>query len=185
MKPDAMVRRVDHGPQGASGHRVAASERFERALRSEPDDASGDGSGRDGAPRHRNALQGGAPPLPAEALQTVRRALGVRACPAQDPAESDLLGGLLNDIAEGLRAAARMPGNRWRLRVRLDPALLAASELEMACAHRELSVVLRTASEAAYHRLAETLPALNRALSRQGRGDHAVALFWVGRQELQ
>lgn len=183
MKPGDLDRVRGDVPGAAPVDRSAAADRFERALRRGSEDDSGDDDEAQHQRGHADARERTA--LPPVVLQTVRRALEPELPDAGLPAGYALLDALLHDIAEGLRAGRRMPGDRWRLRVRLRPVLLESTELEIACMTGDLSVVLRTASELAYRRLAEALPALNAALKRQRVGENRATLFWVDAQELQ
>jgi Type III secretion protein (HpaP) len=171
--------------------RSAATQRFEDALRRDP---RGDGEGRQGegqrertaSPRGYDLLLAGSG-LPAAVLDTFRESLmrGLPALSDRDRDRDGVLDSLLQDIADGVRAGRTLPGDRWRVLVRLRAELLPATEVDVSCAQGLLVVTLRTADEDAYRAIVAALPRLNRALSdRLGSANEAV-VYLVPMQDLQ
>lgn len=169
-----------------SSERQPAAQRFEQALKHPPgDDQSGDGQdGEQHSPRRtaRAASQQIAALSP-NVMHWFRQSLD------QDLPDAERYGpvleALLQDIAGGVRAGRRLPGDRWRLTVRLRPEVLPLTEADIACVGGELSVALRTASENAYRALVEALPALNAALEQRQFGNPRTMVFLIGPEELQ
>lgn len=167
--------------------RQTDARRFEQEMRrrrSDTDDDGGrqedDGQPPPKAPRTHAAHH---PALSPNVLHWFRRSIqqGV----PDDGGESPVLEALLQDIADGVRAGRRFPGDRWRLTVRLRPEVLPVTEADIACVGGELSVALRTASEDAYRALVDALPLLNAALERRQFGNSRTMVFLIGPEELQ
>jgi hypothetical protein len=164
--------------QGETKQRPLASQYFEHALQQGThSESEGDGDGDGG-----EFFQLGSP-LPRNVMQIFHESLQ-RSFPDESPSEA-VLQSLLNDIADGMRAGRRIQGDRWRLAIRLREDLLKQTNLEIACNGGELSVVMRTADEHAYHCLVEALPELNAALERRDCGHRRASVFWINQEELQ
>lgn len=159
--------------------RPLASQYFQDALQygthGEFDDG---GDAEDAAHTSRSAL-----PLPRDAMHRFYESL--QGSLAGESASEGMLQALLRDIAVGVQAGRRIPGDRWRLEIRLREDLLTQTNLEVACNGGELSVVFRTADEDAYRCLVEALPELNAALERREWGHRRATVFWINPQELQ
>jgi len=180
-------------PPAALTHRSPAGQRFDDALGEapghgdpgrHPGDENGDSRGGDRGSSQQPGgrgfeLRDGA--LPPAVLQMVRASL------ARDPSDAlvgtDLPAQLLHDIADGVRAGRALPGDRWRMLVRLQSALLPSTEVEISCTGAQLSVVLRTADEDAYRKIVEALPRLNEALAER-RVDGGAVVFLVTPKDL-
>lgn len=188
-------------PPAALTHRSPAGQRFDDALGQAPghgdpgrhsgddnsDSRGGDHHDEPGGDRGSSQqpsgrcfeLRDGA--LPPAVLQMVRASL------ARDPSDAlvgtDLPAQLLHDIADGVRAGRALPGDRWRMLVRLQSALLPSTEVEISCTGAQLSVVLRTADEDAYRKIVEALPRLNEALAER-RVDGGAVVFLVTPKDL-
>ena len=91
---------------------------------------------------------------------------------------------LLVEVAQGLRAARRMPGDRWRMEFRIREALLSRTLLEIGCNGGCIDVALRTSSHASYRTLVEGLPQLDRVLRRTDPAANPVQVYLVGRSDL-
>lgn len=169
-----------------SGERQPAAQRFEQALKHPPgEDESGDEQ--DGE-RHspRKAAQATSQQIAAlspNVMHWFRQSLEHDLPDAQR--YGPVLEALLQDIAGGVRVGRRLPGDRWRLTVRLRPEVLPLTEADIACVGGELSVALRTASENAYRALVEALPSLNSALEQRQFGNPRTMVFLIGPEELQ
>jgi hypothetical protein len=159
--------------------RPLASQYFEHALKSGTHDGFDDGDDTEDAADTSHA----GVPLSRDVMHSFYESL--QRSLAQESAEQSMLEALLCDISDGVQAGRRIPGDRWRLVIRLREDLLIHTNLEVACNGGELSVVFRTADEAAYHVLVEALPDLNAALERRNWGHRRATVFWINLQELQ
>ncbi len=101
-----------------------------------------------------------------------------------DSTPESLIEALLRDIADGVRAGRSLPGQRWRLLLRLPTEVLPDTEVEISCAQDTLAVVLRTADQDAYRAIVDSLPRLNGCLRERLSGGEAV-VFLVCREDLQ
>lgn len=165
--------------QHEARQRPLASQYFEHALKHGENDGFGDGEDtEDAADTARSGI-----PLSRDVMQSFYESLQ-RSLP-EESASQGMLKALLCDISEGVQAGRRIPGDRWRLAIRLREDLLKQTNLEVACNGGELSVVFRTADEGAYHCLVEALPDLNAALERRDWGHRRATVFWINPQELQ
>jgi flagellar hook-length control protein FliK len=168
-----------------SGERQPAAQRFEDALKNRHGEQDGGGEqGRDEQPPRqpaRGALQ--QPAMPPNVMHWFRQSLDNDLPDASG--QSAVLDALLEDIAGGVRAGRRLPGDRWRLTVRLRPEVLPLTEADIACVGGELSVAMRTASEDAYRVLVDALPALNAALEQRQFGNPRTMVFLIGPEDLQ
>ena len=159
--------------------RPLASQYFEHALQHGPHDGSEDGDDvADAADTSRAGV-----PLSRDVMYSFHESL--QRSLLDESASTGMLQALLRDISDGVQAGRRIPGDRWRLTIRLREDLLKQTNLEVACNGGELSVVFRTADEDAYHCLVEALPDLNAALERRDWGHRRATVFWINPQELQ
>lgn len=164
-------------------------QRFERALQregqSEEGSAGGEGDGEGfgsaGGGQHRSTGTAFATGVPARALVPLQRSLAAQTL--RLPLGS-VLEELLAEIAQGLRAGRRLPGDRWRLEFRLRESLLSRTLLDIACTGGRFSVELRTSSQASYCTIVEGLPRLEQAMLQREISVGAVLVFLVGRDEL-
>lgn len=185
MRPvyDSLVRPVAALPH-RSGEQGNAAKRFDRAVH------TGEHSGGARADRpmggHAEELTAtrGEEEVSAGMLHLFQRAVE---SDLSDPRQfhREMLAGLLEDIAGALQVGRQMPGDRWRLLLRLRHDIMPQAELEIACTGGELSVVIRTTLEASYRCLVETVPQLNAELERRGLGPSCATVFWVGPVELR
>lgn len=169
-----------------SDERQPAEQRFEQALKHPPgDDGSGDGQeDEERSPRNQaRAASQQIAALSPNVMHWFRQSLDHDLPDAER--YGPVLEALLQDIAGGVRAGRRLPGDRWRLTVRLRPEVLPLTEADIACVGGELSVALRTASENAYRALVEALPSLNTALEQRQFGNPRTMVFLIGPEELQ
>lgn len=167
--------------------RPPAAQRFEQALERPRDDGgSGDQQDREGRSPRKTPLDLSEQMESARSpnvMHWFRQSLdhGLPDTERHGP----VLDALLQDIAGGVRVGRRLPGDRWRLTVRLRPEVLPLTEADIACVGGELSVALRTASENAYRALVEALPSLNAALEQRQFGNPRTMVFLIGPEELQ
>jgi hypothetical protein len=185
MRPvnDSLIGRVSAVPHW-KGDQGNAAKRFDRAVHSgERSDHATDDDRQYGRAEERTPAVGDEALSPG-LLHLFQRALK---SDLSDPRQfhGGLLAGLLDDIAGALQVGRQMPGDRWRLLLRLRDEIMPQAELEIACTGGELSVVIRTALETSYRRLAETVPQLNAELERRSLGPNCVTVFWVGPVELR
>ncbi|MBA2723604.1 MAG: flagellar hook-length control protein FliK [Methylibium sp.] len=168
-----------------SGERQPAAQRFEDALKNrQGDQGGGDEQGGDQQqPRQpaRAALE--QPAMSPNVMHWFRQSLEHDV--PDTSGHGPVLDALLEDIAGGVRAGRRLPGDRWRLTVRLRPEVLPLTEADIACVGGELSVAMRTASENAYRVLVDALPALNAALEKRQFGNPRTMVFLIGPEDLQ
>jgi hypothetical protein len=170
--------------QHAAKQRPVASQYFEQTLQrgshggSEDGDDAAEDAAEDATDTSRLGLA-----FAGNVMQTIYESLQ-RSLP-DDSDSSAVLQALLRDISDGVQAGRRIPGDRWRLTIRLREDFLKLTNLEVACNGGELSVVFRTADENAYHCLVEALPDLNAVLERHDWGHRRATVFWVNPQELQ
>lgn len=173
--------------------RSDTAQRFDEALRRDSgSDAEGRGGrqGRDEGDGRRESAERSEYDLtlsgrefPASVWRLVRESIA-RGLP-ESPAGGGLLEGLLHDIADGVHAGRHLPGDRWRLLVRLRAELLPATEVDISCADERLAVVLRTADEDAYRTLVEALPRLNESLRDRAIASDDAVVFLVTPKDLQ
>lgn len=180
MRPvnDSLVRPVTVTPH-RSGELVHSAKRFDRAVRTGEFSAetrvdeqlSGDPEGVSAVP--------GDEDLSPDLLDLFHRAMK---SDLTDPKQlyREMLSGLLDDIAGAVKVGRQMPGDRWRLLLRLRHNILPQTELEIACTGGEFSVVIRTSLETSFRLLVETVPQLNAELERRGLGPRCATVFWVG-----
>lgn len=169
--------------------RSEAGMRFDAALRRDPNnagsdtDADGGSGGRSPGNRARYDLMLPGQGLPGGLFGLFRETIE-RGLPG-GPVDESVLEGLLRDIADGVRTGRQLPGDRWRLLVRLREELLPATEVDIAGVEGQLSVVLRTAREDAYRTIVEALPRLNQSLRDLRVAGTGTTVFLVAAEDLQ
>lgn len=91
---------------------------------------------------------------------------------------------LVAEVVQGLRAASRLPGDRWRMEFRVREELLSRTLLEIGSNGGCVSVELRTSSDSSYRTLVEGLPRLDRALHEASHAVSPARVFLISRSEL-
>jgi hypothetical protein len=176
----------------ASSGSMYAAKRFEMAFNKGQGDSAGAGKQKNShrqSPSLINLVNpfadvDASEPLSPNVMHLFRQSLE-HGIPDTHSSISSILSNLLLDITDSVRLGQRMPGDRWRILLRIQEELLAQTEIEIACTGGELSVVLRTADAVAYRCLVATLPELNTMLERREMSKQLAAVFWVGPEELR
>jgi hypothetical protein len=170
--------RVRLEPSNLDMDRRHNRQQFEQALQRDwvhDHQGGGAGGGSDQDPR------GGAQTAAQHALVALTHSLAH----IEEPTGSEpTVSALMTDISQAARAGYRMPGDRWRLTVRVREEVLSRTEIELDAQGPSLSVALRTSSEESLAQIGAALPQLNQSLARFALVNGSVEVFLVSKKEL-
>lgn len=164
--------------------RRSLSMSFERSLHRDATDEQGqDGSQDDQGrqPDHKLHPATGLQALPPHALATLQQSIDGMLL---DGGSANTTSALMGEIAQSVRAARRLPGDQWKLSVRVREDVLARTQIDLASQGQSIAVELRTSCETAYRSIGAALGDLQRALERAELSDVKVEVFLVSTEEL-
>ena len=98
--------------------------------------------------------------------------------------QASLVDAVMAHIADALHAARALPGDRWRIRLRLAADIAPHTELDLANGAGRFSALLRTACPRTCAALSDALPALDAALRDRHLHGAATAIHLVDPDEL-
>lgn len=156
-------------------------QQFEQALQRDwVHDHQGGGGGGSGGGSDQDP-RGGAQTVAQHALAALTHSLAhIKEPTGAEPTVSALMA----DISQAARAGDRMPGDRWRLTVRVREEVLSRTEIELDAQGPSLSVALRTSSEESLAQIGAALPQLNQSLAQFALVSGGVEVFLVSKKEL-
>lgn len=151
--------RVQPAAASRRAERAAARQAFERALQHSPGEQQQGGREDPGRSEPAGLLH--------EVIAFLQRSLNSVAGLPGPAALQSMARQIASSVGHAVQFAQVSSTGCWRLRMRLPEALIALSEIDIACRPGQLRIVLRTASVEAYEQLRAARPELDRALQQR------------------